>query len=1039
MESIPAAPSGASRADAPSRNDGRRCYLVVLFCDLCDSTRLSASMEAEDYGALLKKIHQMSELVITSRGGTVIRVVGDGVLAVFGFPEPRESDGRRAVEAARHLHDFCRGLVAPNARMPAPHLHTGIHAGQVLVQQGDIVHGVLELLGAVPNIASRLSDAAMPDEILVSEETLGPESPFFQTGPERLVPVAGREQPIAAYSILGRSLVQTRFEAHECRGLAPFVGRQTELAALLDLLDSARIRSTPHVAISAPAGVGKTRLSQEFLARAEQRGCRVLMGYCEGYLSAEPLQPFIQILSTVCGIAPKMSGTEVALEMVTGYLGGAGLQSHGPEILQLLSLQSAQGAPGRGTDAAEGTVAAVQALLGHLLARGPLAIFIDDWQWADAATSQMLSSIRGLGSPGLFVLLATRGFEAGGATMSDIHVIELSPLSDEEAIQSINALLPNTDPFVAAEIRHYSGGNPLYIEELCHSAAHEAAYVQQVHAQGGAAWLNGLIESRVARLPAEQAELVATAAVIGNVVPLWLLEELTGRAEDDPLIKGLADADFIFPGETPGTLRFKHGITRDVIHDSVGLYQRRAMHVRIAEAVRRRSGAAQDEAYEALAYHYGAAGATRDAAHYAEMAGDKALAVSALDRAKAQYGAALTALDASPSFSEIRARWLTIADKLGRICVFDAARRDLPIFRRAVELAQQAGDQPALARARYWLGYVNFSLGESREAILHCEQALQAAQEVGDDRLTVQIRATLGQARTAACDYEGALPLLDEAVAVKKRFRSGSRPAVGLAFSLVCRGWALGDRGEFGAANACFDDASSLVLGLTHEIGASISGLRAAVLLWQGRWADAREAAAESTRIAEQTRSLFQFCMGRALAGYADWKLGGGLESLLQVQQATTWLEPREGGLFRSLNHGWLAEGLMSLERVAEARHYATGALVRGRKGDLIGVAMAYRALAEGAASWSKDRVRAEHYLALARGVARQRGSPHEAATTQLCAARIARGFDDAKRARTLVDEAMSGFERMGMQWHLAQAHQLASSLSGFEHQLEDG
>jgi class 3 adenylate cyclase/tetratricopeptide (TPR) repeat protein len=1025
MDSTLANRSNIPEEGRPAAGGGRRCYLTVLFSDLCDSTALSASMEAEDYADILGRLRQIYETVITGHGGTIVRIQGDGVLAVFGFPEAQEGDGRRATEAALDLHEAVRRLVPTDAstHWPSPHLHSGIHSGLVLVQQGDMVLGRLELLGHVPNIASRLSDAAARDEILVSEETLGPESHFFETSPRRLIPVAGRPAPVGAYNILGRALIRTRFEASEKRGLLPLIGRQAELEMLEDFLDKTLAGTARHVAISAPAGVGKTRLSQEFLSRASRRGCRILRGYCESSLSAEPMQPFLQMLRSVFGLAPDMAAADAA-EAVARYLDDAGLQSHGHEFLRALSFVSegeAQSKSGKPV-AGESTLAAMKALFAHLLAGEPLVLFIDDWQWADAATRQLLSALRARERAGLFVLLATRGFEAGDASMNDIHVIDLPPFSEREAAQSIGELLPRADPFVTAEISLYSGGNPLFIEELCHSAAHEDMDRRLVRLHGGAAWLNVLVESRVARLPEAQAELVRAAAVVGNVIPVWLLEELTGCAEDHPDVLSLAGADFIFPGEAPGTLRFKHGMTRDVIYDSVGLHPRRAMHLRIAEAVRKHSGGAQDEAYEALAYHYGAGGRAQEAARYAELAADRAVAVSALDRAKAQYIAALTALDADPKSAQFHERWLSIANKLGLVCVFDASRKDLQIFRRAVVVAQHLGDQAALARAQYWLGYINYALGESRDAIHHCELASAAAQ--GDDPLAVQIRATLGQAKTAACDYEGALPLLEEAIEIKRRHRSGSRPAVGLAFSLVCRGWVLGDHGEFDAAYECFDDASAAVPGLTHEIGASIEGWRSAVLMWQGRWDDARRAAEESTRIAEQTRSLFQFCMGRAMVANAEWMMTRDLEALHRLEQATAWLEPREGALYRSFNHGWLASGLVSVGRAPEGRHHAARALTRGRSGDLIGVATAYRALAE-AASAAGDRTRAEHYIDLAMGVARTRQSSHEIATTQLCAAGIANAFGDRPRANALLDAAVPAFDRMHMPWHMAEARKL--------------
>jgi class 3 adenylate cyclase/tetratricopeptide (TPR) repeat protein len=1006
---------------------GRRCYLTVLFCDLCDSTALSSSLEAEDYAEILGHLRRIYETVIAKYDGTVVRIQGDGMLAVFGYPDPREGDGRRAAEAALDLHAEVRGLSEPDptTRWPALHLHSGIHSGLVLVQQGDMVLGRFELLGSVPNVASRLSDAATQDEVLVSEETLGPESHFFETSPRRLLSVAGRSEAIAAYTILGRARVRTRFEARSRRGLSPFIGRHAELRTLEGYLDEALAGKARHVAISAPAGVGKTRLAQEFLSIAAKRGCRILRGYCESHLSAEPLQPVLQMLRSVFDLSHDTSAT-IATDSVMRGLNEIGLGAHGRDLLRALSFVSeAEGHARR--PAAESTMAAVTKVFASLCARDPLVLFIDDWQWADAATNQVLSAIQERKNAALFILIATRGFEVGDAMMKDVRVIDLAPFSEQEAAQSIGELLPQADPFVMAEINRYSGGNQLFIEELCHSAAHEDMDQRLVRLHGGSAWLNVLVESRVARLPDALAELVRTAAVIGNVVPSWLLEHLTGYAEDHRLVRELAEQDFIFPGETAGTLRFKHGITRDVIYESVGLRLRRTMHLRIAEALRQNHTEAQDEAYEALAYHYGASGHSLDAAHYAELAGDKAVAVSALDRAKAQYRAALAALDAADASALLRSRWLAIANKLGLVCVFDAARQDLEIFRRAVALTQNGSDRAALARAQYWLGYINYALGEARNAIHDCELALAAAQGSGDDPLTVQIRATLGQAKVAACDYEGALPLLDEAIAVKRRHRSGARVAVGLAYSLVCRAWVLGDRGEFARAYESFDEAWASVEGVTHEIGASIQGWRAAVLLWQGRWADARAAAAESTLVAEKTHSLFQFCMGRAMLAYAQWMLTRDLDDLQRLQQATAWLEPREGGLFRSLNHGWLADGLTTIGRHQEARHHASRALMRGRSGDLIGVAMAYRSIAR-AASAQRDRSSAERYIGRAMQVARARGSAHEIASTQLCAASIALSFGDRSRALVLLDHAIPAFEHMGMAWHLGEAKRLITA-----------
>ena len=124
-------------------------------------------------------------------------------------------------------------------------------------------------------------------------------------------------------------------------------------------------------------------------------------------------------------------------------------------------------------------------------------------------------------------------------------------------------MLGAVDPFVVAEVCRHAGGNPLFIGELCHSVTRtrlrDAGLVQASEAsagpvldrlQSGAGFLSQLVESRLQALPREQADLLRAAAVIGNVVPAWLLERLTGHGGDsDPLLGALAEQDFLFAGD----------------------------------------------------------------------------------------------------------------------------------------------------------------------------------------------------------------------------------------------------------------------------------------------------------------------------------------------------------------------------------------------------------------------------------------------------------------------------------------------------------
>ncbi|MDM0108650.1 AAA family ATPase [Variovorax sp. J22R24] len=967
-----------SRGGSAGIQLGRR-YLTLLFADLSQSTELAEIMETEHYAAVLGALRKIYRDTISLHGGMVVRVQGDGLLAMFGYPVTREDDGRGAVAAALEMHQQIRELrsVLPAGRTLC--LHTGIHAGLTLLSTGDVELGRFELLGPVPNVAARLSDAAGPHEILVSEETLGPASRFFVTGPPQLLKIKGRAAPVLVYRVDARASVAESLAATARHGATAFVGRRAELALLERAMDDATAGRVRSVAVAGPPGLGKTRLVEHFLRRVVQRGCTVLRGYCESELGAEPLQPFHHMVQSVAGEAPPNTPDSYA------------------------------------------------ALFARMAEQQPLLLFVDDWQWADDASHQVLVALRKRSGGRLLIVLSTRVVAASDAPTAADHTLTLMPLSDAESLQVIAAWLPRADPFVAEEICRHANGNPLFLEELCHSAARGDAGRSLGRVQGGAGWLNRLVESRVQHLPPAQIELVRVAAVIGNVIPAWLLERISGQRADGPMQLGLAEQDFIFPGERAGTLRFKHGLTRDIIYESVGLALRQELHLRIAEAMQRQStDDAEDEAIESLALHFDAGGDAGQAAHYAELAGDKALEASALDRARALYRMALAALDRLPQSPSLALRWVSIAQSLGRVTVFDPVRSEVALHERAVDLAERYGDAATVARARHWLAYSTYSLGDVRASIAQGEQALAEAREAGNEKLAVQIVAALGEAHCAVAQYDRAAELLDEAIAVKERHRDGRELNVGLAFSLVCRGALLGDRGLFAQADQSFDEARACIAGVTHVIGASVHGWRSAVLLWQGRWVEAREAADESGRIAEATRSLTQLSVARAMSAYADWMLTRRPELLQIIVDVTAWLDPRGSGLFRSLNHGWLAEGMMRLGRRDEARHYAARALLRGRLGDFLGTAMSYRALARAAAAQRPERV--PHYLGKAMKIARTRDSAHEVAVTQLCTAEIA-WLHRGERCNALLVEAMAAFEHMGMAWHLAEARRLQASI----------
>ncbi len=987
-----------SNGAAAFAGNGQRRLLTIVFADLSGSTRLAEAMEAEHYALMLADLRRCYTEAVKTHGGQVVRIQGDGLLAIFGHPTPREDEGRHACEAALTMHEAVRRLSPQGAPAWARSLtlHSGVHAGLVLMDEGDEVRGRFELLGQAPSIAARLSDLAGPDEILVSADTLGLQQHFFVTSERRELTLKGRSEPLTALCVQGRAAIARRFDASVQRGLAPFIGRSQELAQLHAALGEVRGNHSQWLNLRAAAGVGKTRLSEQFLLEAADTGpIRILRGYCSHELSAEPLQPFMQMLRSLPP-TPEVLGT---LE--------SPLHRRGDALLALIDAHAQ---------------------------RTPLLLSIDDLQWADDASLALAHRLQAhAAEQGLRVLLLStsrpqaQGDALPAAAGGVARMLELQPFSDDEAAAAVTQLLPQTDPFVAAEVQRHAGGNALFIEELCHALAGQQP--TDLAKPAGSAWLGALIESRMTRLPTQQASVLRAAAVLGNVVPLWLLVRLTGIGANPPALQALAEQDFLFPGQGSDELRFKHGVTHEVVYQAIGLHERQSLHRRVAVELRARAEAGGPQAsHELLAYHDGAAGDWTRAADHAEAAGDQALAASALDRAKKQFRAALGALEYLPDGESRRLRWIAIALRFALACMFDASRADLRVLRHAVQLAQGQLDPALRARTEFWLGYVGYALGDSRASVDHCQRGLELAEQLDDAPLLAQLRGGLGQAHAAAAEYAPAMELLDEAIhsqraQARQSGRRPGRPPVGLAYSLACRGAVAGDQGRFDLSRELFEEAHAHVAGTGHAVEASVQGLRAAILLWQGCWSEARVCAADAHRVGGQVRSMFTFAMGHAAGAYGAWMEDGWAGTLAALQESISWLAPRGGGLFSSWNHGWLAEVLAVQGKRERARQHVAQALRRGRQSDWLGGAMAYRA----AARLGRDDAETRRYLDHSRCVARHRGAPHELAVADLFAAELLhcpKALDAAERA----------FERMDMPGYLARARGLRLELQAQHH-----
>ena len=954
----------------PARRQERR-FITILFSDLSDSTAISAGLEPEQFADLLEQIRVIADRVIPAHGGEIVRVDGDGMLCVFGYPNSHENDGRRATEAALDMHAAMTALELAFATPDRPlHLHSSIHAGLVLLSAGDLVRGKYEILGDATNIAARICDAAGPGEILVSAQTLGGERHFFLTGETRGVSIRGRNAPLPVLPVRGRAAVQRGFEARTLAGLTPFQGRTGERAIFLEWLDDPQ----PDHAVfclTGPAGIGKSRFMHQLAGLAGERGWRIAHGYCESYLSARPLQPFRQTVED-------MRGADA--------------------------------------DAANGGLDDSPALEAAIISSRKLLLVIDDWQWADDASRDLLASIvRQVEPSALRCVLASRDAEAWSGGEAGFTALALPPLDRDATLGAIEVLLRSPDPFAVEQIEQASGGSPLLIEELCHALT--AGFGDQEPELRGA-WFNSAIQARFDRLGANDRELLKLSAVIGHMVPIWLIELLLGRRVADEQLGRLQSADFLFPSETGGTYRFKHGLTRDALYAAIGLSEGKALHGEVLAALEE---AAPDRTQEALrdglAYHAIAAGDAAKGLPYAIAAGDAALAAGALDRAQAHYIAGMGIVPALAGGKAQRDAVWALMNKFGLACIVDPAPDQLAVLERAEAILAAHGSRRDAMRSAYWLGSIAYGVGLGKRSVRHLESALGLAEACGtvaDVRLvkTKLAHSCFASGRTgAAVDlFEALLPGLRSITHRNDREVSAYAHA---GYAFVCA-----ERGDYARAADLFCQADAILSDQDNPVNASILLYRSAALVSQGEWGKAIAATDAVLVVSQRTRSRMQNRTCRAQAAYARWKLTGAPDAADVLERvARQFIVPGHSRQHASMVFGWLVDVLVDRGAVEEAHFFMGKVLGRIREGgDRLGEAMGWRAMAR-AAQESGDAHRASRYIGFARRSADIRLSRSEAAHNLVSQAGLLTACGQAEQAAALRDAAAREFDAMAMPW----------------------
>ena len=459
---VPASPTKS----APSKGHqaAERRPITVMFCDLVGSTSLAAKLDAEDWRTLVNAYLDEASKAVTDFGGHVLKRLGDGLMALFGYPQAQENDAERAVRAALAIQRALADINTGNAAKSAPELlaRIGIEFGRVVVEASG------EVFGDAPNIAARVQAAADPGSVLITTNVHRQVAGLFVAEEQSARELKGLSQPVQLFRIVRASGGGRRGGA---RTITPFVGREEELGVLARRWERARAGEGQLVLIVGEPGLGKSRLVEEFHERLTETPHTWVEWSASQLLQNTPMHPIAEWGRQRFGAdAPpdqRLADLEGTLRLI-----GLDPVEHAPVLAPLVDIPLP---PDRAANLSPEELRRRQlaAMTAWVLAGArsqPAVVAFEDLHWADPTSLDLLRSLADRGAQAPLLLLATTRpeFRAPWSLRSHHSVLSLSPLDRAGVARMVSEISPRhaLSKDVVDEVSERTGGVPLFVEEV---------------------------------------------------------------------------------------------------------------------------------------------------------------------------------------------------------------------------------------------------------------------------------------------------------------------------------------------------------------------------------------------------------------------------------------------------------------------------------------------------------------------------------------------------------------------------------------------
>jgi len=702
----------------------------------------------------------------------------DGLVAVFGFEVAGEDDIAGAMQFSIDAVELARET-AQGELAVSPSVRIATRAGIAAQKSG---------------ASMRMRQDAIEEARLLARGA-EPRRPLLTGGTGRVASAQFAFRELPARRLRSRrlrvlELIGPRDFAEQTRALRErrgrFVGRAAELERLAAALERALSEGgRAVVAVVGGAGVGKSRLVAEFVARVEARAHPPsLVAVAASPVSRDaPFHLIGDFLQSALKLPIRRgkAGRGATIHRLRHVLARAEMdRSELDECLAAVELSlelrdGALGTTGQATADLRDRVGSALRSVRRALGR-PLLLVLEDLHLGDLPSLEVFRGVARV-EPGLPELIVVTSRERQQLPIPEgAEVIELEELAEPARSELIlDRLAEAGAPEAVAAVARRAGGNPLFIEELA-SAVHELGRAQVP------AGLRDVLMARVDRLPVASKAALQHAAVIGPVFRSRILEELLGPAVHQHL-QELVDEELVVPtgGEAAevdeGELAFRNDLLQEVVYESLAGAARRQTHARLGRLLAARVEAGREEPPLLVARHLELGGEPELAAAMWLRAGQVALAAYDAAEARSAFTRVLELDDRDETSSEspgeearAAARARRVAALLGRehacreLGEHDAQVRDLS------ELERLAGGDPMLEadvanrRAARLL-----RLGDYGGAVAAAREAERAARAAGDERSRGEALRSLGEAYERTGQFERGLEVVDEAVAIFRR------------------------------------------------------------------------------------------------------------------------------------------------------------------------------------------------------------------------------------------------------------------------------